>query len=96
MKEILLQIDGKEVKTEGLYSDELQDNNIVAESESFLPESTLTDENDRITTDDYYSPQAAGTAIRKSGLNFRKIKPTEKEQKEILKLKKKVQKREKM
>jgi hypothetical protein len=86
----------KEEKREETYGDELQDNNIVAESESFLPESTLTDANEIGTSDDYSSPPAAGIAIRKSGLNFRQVKPTEREQKEILKLKKKVQRKKKM
>ncbi|UCH65397.1 MAG: hypothetical protein JSW63_12460 [Ignavibacterium sp.] len=83
----------KEEKREGMYGDELLDDNIVAESESFLPESTLTDANEIGTTDDYSSPPAAGIAIRKSGLNFRQVKPTEREQKEILKLKKRVQRK---
>jgi hypothetical protein len=81
----------KELGRESMYGDNLPENNIVAESETFLPESTLTDENEIRTTDDYSSPSAAGLAIRKSGLNFRQIKPTEAEQKEILKLKKRVQ-----
>jgi hypothetical protein len=81
----------KELGREGMYGDNLTENNIVAESETFLPESTLIDENEIRTTDDYSSPSAAGLAIRKSGLNFRQIKPTEAEQKEILKLKKRVQ-----
>ena len=72
-------------------SDELPDENIVAESESFSPESTLTEESEIVTTDDYSTPPAAGLAIRKSGLNFRQIMPTDAEQKEILKLKKKMQ-----
>jgi hypothetical protein len=83
----------KEDKREGLYGDELSDENIVAESESFLPESTLTEESEIVKTDDYSPLPAAGLASRKSGLNFRQIKPTEKERKEILKLKKKVQRK---
>jgi len=81
----------KEVKREGLYGNEFQDKNIVAESESFKPESTLTEESDIVTTDEFSAPSATGLAIRKSGLNFRQIKPTDDEQKEIQKLKKKIQ-----
>jgi hypothetical protein len=81
----------KEEKREGLYGNEFQDNNIVAESESFKPDSTLTEESDIVTTDDFSAPSATGLAIRKSGLNFRQIKPTDDEQREIQKLKKKIQ-----
>ena len=92
-KKDIVDRENKEEKREGLYSNEFQDNNIVAESESFLPESTLTEESDLVTTDDYSAPPATGLAIRKSGLNFRQIKPTEKEQKEIQKLKKNIQRK---
>jgi len=82
----------KEQRREGMYSDNFPESNIVAESETMLPDSTLIDENDMITSDEYSSPSATGLAIRKSGLNFRQVYPTKVEQKEIQELKKKVQK----
>jgi hypothetical protein len=44
-----------------------------------------------ISADEFTKPVATGLAIEKSGLNFRQINPTLKEQEEILELKKKVQ-----
>ena len=44
-----------------------------------------------VSADEYTVPVATGLAIEKSGLNFRQVNPTQKEQEEILELKKKVQ-----
>lgn len=85
----------KELRKEGMYGDNLPENNIIAESESFLPDSTLTDKDEIEATDDYSSPSATGLAIKRSGLNFRQINPTDAEQKEIMKLKRKIQIRSK-
>ena len=82
----------KELGRERMQGNNLPESNIVAESESFIPESTLTKKNEIATKDEYSSPSATGLAIRKSGLNFRHVYPTKVEQKEIQELKKKVQK----
>lgn len=87
--------ENNELKREGMSGDNLTETKIIAESESFMPESILTDRDEVATSDEYSSPAATGLAIRKSGLNFRQIKPTEAEQEEILKLKKKIQKHNK-
>ena len=85
----------KELEREKMYGDNLPENNIIAESESFLPDSTLTDKDEIEATDEYSSPSATGLAIKRSGLNFRQINPTDAEQKEIMKLKSKIQIRSK-
>ena len=81
-----------ELGREGTYEDNIKESgSIIAESEPLLPESTLTDKSEITTSDEYSSPRATGLAIRKSGLNFRQINPTEVEQEEIQKLKRNVQ-----
>ena len=64
---------------------------IVGRDESALSESTKIREMESTPTDDISTPRATGLAIEKSGLNFRQIKPTQKEQEEIQQLKEKVQ-----
>lgn len=81
----------KEQGREGMYSDNLPEGNILAESETISTDSNLTDRNEITASDEYSSPRATGLAIRKSGLNFRQINPTKVEQEEIQNLKKNVQ-----
>jgi hypothetical protein len=64
---------------------------IAGRNELALTETTMIDEMESVPTEDISAPAATGLAIEKSGLNFRQINPTEKEQEEIQELKKKVQ-----
>ena len=73
------------------------DENLIAgRNELAVSETTMIDEmesalTEDVSADEYTMPVATGLAIEKSGLNFRQVNPTQKEQEEILKLKKKVQ-----
>ena len=80
-----------ELRHERMAEEESPDENLVAETEVAPPESTITSETEVTPTDEISAPVATGFAIRKSGLNFRQIKPTKKEQEQILELKQKVQ-----
>lgn len=64
---------------------------ITGRNEVALTETTMISETESVPTEDHSVPAATGLAIEKSGLNFRQINPTQKEQEEILELKKKVQ-----
>jgi hypothetical protein len=64
---------------------------IAGRNELALTETTMIDEMESVPTEDVSVPAATGLAIEKSGLNFRQINPTQKEQEEILELKKKAQ-----
>jgi hypothetical protein len=64
---------------------------IAGRNELALTETTMIGEMESVPTDELSAPRATGLAIEKSGLNFRQINPTQKEQEEILELKKKVQ-----
>jgi hypothetical protein len=64
---------------------------IAGRDESALTETTMIGEMESEPTDEISAPRATGLAIEKSGLNFRQINPTQKEQEEIQKLKKKVE-----
>jgi hypothetical protein len=87
----------KEMKTESFTEEKSTDKNLIAgRNEAAITESTLTEETEVAPTNKVSAPMATGLAIRKSGLNFRQVNPTVKEQKEILELKKKVQNRTKM
>ena len=82
----------KMVKREKLAEEKSSDENLIAgRNEAALTESTMISEPEDLTSGDYTVPAATGLAIEKSGLNFRQIKPTQKEQQKILELKKKVQ-----
>ncbi|MGB5895592.1 MAG: hypothetical protein WBG58_15555 [Ignavibacteriaceae bacterium] len=69
---------------------------IAGRNELAVSETTMIDEmesapREDISVDEFTRPVATGLAIEKSGLNFRQVNPTKKEQEEILELKKKVQ-----
>jgi len=82
----------KEIRTESFAEEKSTDENLIAgRNELALTETTMTTETDIAPTDEISTPMATGLAIRKSGLNFRHVKPTQKEKEEILELKKKVQ-----
>jgi hypothetical protein len=80
-----------EMRREMMTGEGEPDENLIAGREFTPPESTLTIEPEIASTGEVSAPPATGFAIRKSGLNFRQINPTKKEQEEILNLKKKVQ-----
>jgi len=69
---------------------------IAGRNELALTETTMISEMESapiedVSADEFTRPVATGLAIEKSGLNFRQVNPTQKEQEEILELKKKVQ-----
>jgi len=63
---------------------------IAGRNELALTETTMISETESAPTEDLSAPAATGLAIKKSGLNFRQVNPTQKEQEEIQELKKKV------
>ena len=82
----------KGMRRENLVEEKSSNEKLVAgRNELAITESTLTEETEVTTTDEVSTTRATGLAIRKSGLNFRQVNPTQKEQEEILELKKKVQ-----
>ena len=78
---------------EGKSSDEslIAGRNELALSETTMISETESAPTEDIPADEFTRPVATGLAIEKSGLNFRQVNPTQKEQEEILELKKKVQ-----
>jgi hypothetical protein len=69
---------------------------IAGRNELAVSETTMIDEmesapSEDVSADEFTRPVATGLAIEKSGLNFRQVNPTQKEQEEIQELKKKVQ-----
>jgi len=83
---------GKEKDEMKMSEEPLREKSLVEGEEITPPESTVTDtETEVAATDEVTSPPlATGFAIRKAGLNFRQVKPTQEEQKEIEMLKKKI------
>lgn len=95
----------KGMRTESFAEEKSSDESLIAgRNELAVSETTMIDEmesapTEDISADEYTRPIATGLAIEKSGLNFRQINPTKKEQDEIMELKKKVHilnKREKL
>lgn len=80
-----------EMTRENFVEEKSSADSLIAGNELAPPESTITGETESASIDETSAPMATGLAIRKSGLNFRQVKPTQKEQEEILELKKKVQ-----
>jgi len=84
-------------KEEGMFEEKSLDENLIAgRNEIALTETTMISETESapsedISADEFTRPVTTGLAIEKSGLNFRQVNPTQKEQEEILELKKKVQ-----
>lgn len=78
-----------------MRSKEKTDKSLLSESGVTSPESTSINEEETTAEDEVSTELATGIAIRKSGLNFRQIKQTKLEKEQILKLKKKVQMRDK-
>jgi len=86
----------KKMRTESFAEEKSYDENLIAGgNELALTETTMISETESAPTEKLSAPVATGFAIRKSGLNFRQVNPTQKEQEEILELKKKVQIRKK-
>ena len=87
----------KGMRRENFLEEKSSDENLVAgRNELALTETTMISETESAPTEDipadeFTRPVATGLAIEKSGLNFRQVNPTQKEQEEILELKKKVQ-----
>ena len=87
----------KGMRRENFLEEKSSDENLIAgRNELAVSETTMISEMESAPTEDisadgFTSPAATGLAIEKSGLNFRQINPTLKEQEEILELKKKVQ-----
>ncbi|MFB3055920.1 MAG: hypothetical protein ACE1ZQ_02000 [Ignavibacteriaceae bacterium] len=82
----------KEIRRENFVEEKSYDDNVIAgRNELALSETTMISETESALHEDLSAPVATGFAIRKSGLNFRQVNPTQKEQEEILELKKKVQ-----
>jgi len=82
----------KGMRRENFDEEKSSDQSLIAgRNELALSETTMIDEMESVPTEDLSEPAATGLAIEKSGLNFRQVNPTRKEQEEIQKLKKKVQ-----
>jgi hypothetical protein len=87
----------KGMRRENFLEEKSSDESLIAgRNELALSETTMISETESALTEDvpadeFTRPLATGLAIEKSGLNFRQVNPTQKEQKEILELKKKVQ-----
>ncbi len=87
----------KGMRRENFLEEKSSDESLVAgRNELALTETTMISEMESAPTEDvpadeFTRPLATGLAIEKSGLNFRQVNPTQKEQEEILELKKKVQ-----
>ncbi len=80
------------MRRENFVEEKSYDDNVIAgRNELALSETTMVSETESALHEDLSAPVATGFAIRKSGLNFRQVNPTQKEQEEILELKKKVQ-----
>jgi len=87
----------KGMRRDNIYEDRSPDESLIAgRNELAVSETTMIDEmesapTEDVSADEYTRPVATGLAIEKSGLNFRQVNPTQKEQEEIQELKKKVQ-----
>ncbi len=87
----------KGMRRENFLEEKSSDESLIAgRNELAVSETTMISEmesapTEDISADEFTRPVATGLAIEKSGLNFRQVNPTQKEQEEILELKKKVQ-----
>ena len=87
----------KGMRRDNFLEEKSSDENLITgRNELAVSETTMISEmesvpTEDISTDEFTRPVATGLAIEKSGLNFRQVNPTQKEQEEILELKKKVQ-----
>ena len=82
----------KGMRRENFVENKSSDESLIAgKNELALTETTMISETESVATEELSAPMATGLAIEKSGLNFRQVNPTQKEQEEILELKKKVQ-----
>ena len=87
----------KGMRRDNLVEERSTDESLIAgRNELALSETTMISETESAPTEDipadeFTRPLATGLAIEKSGLNFRQVNPTVKEQEEILELKRKVQ-----
>jgi hypothetical protein len=96
-EKIIVDKKDKGMRRENFLEEKSSDENLIAgRNELALTETTMIGETESaptedISADEFTRPVATGLAIEKSGLNFRQVNPTQKEQEEILELKKKVQ-----
>jgi hypothetical protein len=96
-KKVVADKKDKGMRRDNLGEERSTDESFIAgRNELALSETTMISEMESAPTEDisadgFTRPVATGLAIEKSGLNFRQINPTQKEQAEILELKKKVQ-----
>jgi hypothetical protein len=82
----------KGMRRENFVEKKSSDESLIAgKNELALTETTMISKTESVATEELSAPAATGLAIEKSGLNFRQVNPTQKEQEEILELKKKVQ-----
>ena len=87
----------KGMRRENFDEERSPDESLIAgRNELAVSETTMIDEmesapTEDVSADEFTRPVATGLAIEKSGLNFRQVNPTQKEQEEIQELKKKVQ-----
>ena len=82
----------KGMRRENFVENKSSDESLIAgKNELALTETTMISETESVATEELSAPMATGLAIEKSGLNFRQVNPTQKEQEKILELKKKVQ-----
>ena len=87
----------KGMRRENFDEERSPDESLIAgRNELAVSETTMIGEmesapTEDISADEFTRPAATGLAIEKSGLNFRQVNPTQKEQEEIMELKKKVQ-----
>ena len=87
----------KGMRRDNIYEERSPDESLIAgRNELADSETTMIDEmesapTEDVSSDEFTRPVATGLAIEKSGLNFRQVNPTQKEQEEIQGLKKKVQ-----
>jgi len=91
----------KGMRRENFLEEKSSDENLIAgRNELAITETTMISETESAPPENHSAveftrPVATGLAIEKSGLNFRQVNPTQKEQEVILELKKKVQKKSK-
>ncbi|MGB5850582.1 MAG: hypothetical protein WBH40_18985 [Ignavibacteriaceae bacterium] len=90
-KDVIAEKKDKGMRRENFVEEKSSDENLIAgRNELALSETTMISETESVPTEDLSAPAATGLAIEKSGLNFRQVNPTQKEQEEIQVLKKKV------
>jgi hypothetical protein len=91
-KDVIAEKKDRGMRRENFVEERSADEKLIAgRNELAHTETTMVGETENVPTEDLSAPAATGLAIEKSGLNFRQVNPTQKEQEEIQELKKKVQ-----